>query len=201
VTASLLSLFARICAYDAPAFLALLLRLSPSVACPPSLQDSPSLLCVFIDLCVDKVDQLMLPKKRRTVAMALASLLATQDGHVLQRAPGIVNVIVEVLHQENKDALLPAQAEAAAQGFGDLLSRETGQFDCTVLEPQEQELQTVRRRQLEEADPLQHAVLPPFVRERLQQCAALNGQPLYEQMMGAVDPDILAQLNRFCPSS
>ena len=203
VTASILSLFSRICAFDHNAFLLLLLRLSPSVPVPPALAASaPSLVCIFVDLCVDHVDQLMLPKKRRTVAMALVSLLATQDLALLQRAPGMVNVIVEVLHQENKDALLPPSDDAhlsKSSSFEEAYARETGQYDCSVLEPTEQELQTLRRQQLEAADPLHLASLPPFVRERLQQCVTLNGQQLYEQMMATVDPDILAQLSRFCP--
>jgi len=64
------------------------------------------LLGGFIDLCVENVDHLMLPSKRKVIAVGLANLIPTNNQEILNRIGGILNVVVEVMHQERKDDVL-----------------------------------------------------------------------------------------------
>jgi len=78
-----------------------------------------------------------------------------------------------------------------------VLSRELGEYDCTALEPLEQEAESVRLRVVEPAATLEGTALTEVARARLAECAALNGPAVYAQVLEAADPDVLQQLQRF----
>ena len=107
VTAQLLCVLSRLCAADTAGLLGLLGRLDAG--------GKGDLLGNFVDLCVERMDNLMLPRKRRVVAVAMANLIGTGQETIIKRLGDVINLVVEVMHQERRDELLPAQALTAAQ--------------------------------------------------------------------------------------
>jgi hypothetical protein len=110
VTAQLLCVLARICAADSSLFLSLVGKIGPAL--PVAGGD---VVACFVAVCVERIDSLMLPTKRKVVATALVNLVGTGRDCILQQLGDIVNVVVEVMHQEQRDQLLPGQAMTAAQ--------------------------------------------------------------------------------------
>ena len=116
VTAQLLCVLARMCASDTAGFLGLLGRAGAGAGTGAGTGGGGGdVVGAFVDACVARVDHLMLPRKRRVVAVAMANLVGTGLAAVLERLGDVMNLIVEVLHQERRDTLLPAQAATAAQ--------------------------------------------------------------------------------------
>jgi hypothetical protein len=93
------------------------------------------LLGGFIDLCVENVDHLMLPSKRKVIAVGLANLIPTNNEEILKRVGGILNVVVEVLHQERKDDVLCGVGAGdggpgiLGGGFREVLAKQVGVDD------------------------------------------------------------------------
>merc|ERR1712167_186506 len=100
---------------------------------------------------------LMLARKRRLVAQGVLNLLSVADTQTLRRAAAMLSLVNEILVREYKDLQLPDRAADAPQDFSDALSRETGIYDLTCLEPGDQEPETLRRRQIENSATLQDA--------------------------------------------
>ena len=71
----------------------------------------------------------------------------------------------------------------------------------TALEAGEQEAETVRRRQIENAATLQDARVANGVAGKLEQCATRHGPQVFAQVLQAVDPDVLQQLQHFASLS
>ena len=52
---------------------------------------------------------------KEVVAVAMANLIGTGQETIIKRLGDVINLVVEVMHQERRDELLPAQALTAAQ--------------------------------------------------------------------------------------
>jgi hypothetical protein len=202
VRAACVALLSRVATWDAAFFVALLERVSAAGVGAASGGGEgggggEALRHRFVDECIARADNLMLPRKRRLVALGVLNLIAVADTPTLRRAPAMLALVNEIIVHEFKDSQLPGRAADAPQDFSDAHSREAGVYDFTGLEAGEQEPETLRRRQIENEATMQDAHVASTVQVRLQQCAMLHGAQVFEQVLATVDPDVLQQLQHF----
>ncbi|KAL1914641.1 uncharacterized protein VTP21DRAFT_8052 [Calcarisporiella thermophila] len=146
----------------------------------------PELLGMFLDIWLDKFDNIGHPKQRKLNAMAFSSLIASTDEQMLARLDQIIgvwcSVLSEVRESESGDALIYWRQD------GDL--EESG-------EEREDSPEQLRKRELLRRDPIHTTNLISLIQIKLHECEHLNGgaENFRAKWLVRVDSLLLDQLH------
>uniref|UniRef100_A0A3Q1K2I1 Importin-11 n=1 Tax=Anabas testudineus TaxID=64144 RepID=A0A3Q1K2I1_ANATE len=153
-------------------------------------QEMDQLLGSVIEMWVDRMDNITQPERRKLSALALLSLLPSDNSVIQDKFCGIINICVEALHDVMTE------------------DPETGTFkDCMLMshfeEPKlsdDEEPPTEHTAQLLELikpDPVHSVSLQQFVYEKLKAQQALMGDQGFGVLMETVDTELVRQLQEF----
>lgn len=153
-------------------------------------QEMDQLLGNLIEMWVERMDNITQPERRKLSALALLSLLPSENSVIQDKFCGIINICVEALH--------------------DVMSEDpdSGTYkDCMVIShfeelkvsedeepPTEQDK---RKKLLALKDPVHSVSLQQFVFEKLKAQQELLGEQGFQNLMESVDTDIVRQLQGF----
>uniref|UniRef100_A0A4X2M098 Importin-11 n=1 Tax=Vombatus ursinus TaxID=29139 RepID=A0A4X2M098_VOMUR len=153
-------------------------------------QEMDQLLGNMIEMWVDRMDSITQPERRKLSALALLSLLPSDNGVIQDKFCGIINISVEGLHDVMTE------------------DPETGTYrDCMLMshfeEPKVTEdeepptEQDKRKKMLALKDPVHTVSLQQFVYEKLKAQQELLGEQSFQALMETVDTEIVNQLQEF----
>ncbi|XP_058165263.1 importin-11 [Dasypus novemcinctus] len=153
-------------------------------------QEMDQLLGNMIEMWVDRMDNITQPERRKLSALALLSLLPSDNSVIQDKFCGIINISVEGLHDVMTE------------------DSETGTYkDCMLMshleEPKVTEdeepptEQDKRKKMLALKDPVHTVSLQQFVYEKLKAQQELLGEQGFQSLMETVDTEIVTQLQEF----
>uniref|UniRef100_A0A9L0I7D1 Importin 11 n=1 Tax=Equus asinus TaxID=9793 RepID=A0A9L0I7D1_EQUAS len=148
------------------------------------------LLGNMIEMWVDRMDNITQPERRKLSALALLSLLPSDNSVIQDKFCGIINISVEGLHDVMTE------------------DPETGTYkDCMLMshleEPKVTEdeepptEQDKRKKILALKDPVHTVSLQQFIYEKLKAQQELLGEQGFQSLMETVDTEIVTQLQEF----
>ncbi|XP_072353060.1 importin-11 isoform X1 [Scyliorhinus torazame] len=153
-------------------------------------QEMEQLLGNIIEMWVDRMDNITQPERRKLSALALLSLLPSENSVIQDKFCGIINICVEALH--------------------DVLSEDsdTGTYkDCMVMSHFEEQKvsedeeppteQDRRKKLLALKDPVHSVSLQQFAYEKLKAQQELLGEQGFQSLMESVDTEVIRQLQGF----
>lgn len=139
------------------------------------------LLCL-VDVWLDKVDNVSSPQKK-IFGLALSIILTLRLPQVLDKLDQILSVCTSVILGGTDDL-----TEEESSGDNMSSSRSHGEGSLPSKE--------LRRRQIKFSDPINQLSLENSVRDNLQTCAALHGDPSFNSAIGRMHPSAFAQLKQ-----
>ncbi|KAI5946562.1 Importin-11 [Manis javanica] len=153
-------------------------------------QEMDQLLGNMIEMWVDRMDNITQPERRKLSALALLSLLPSDNSVIQDKFCGIINISVEGLHDVMTE------------------DPETGTYkDCMLMthleEPKVTEdeepptEQDKRKKMLALKDPVHTVSLQQFIYEKLKVQQELLGEQGFQSLMETVDTEIVTQLQEF----
>ncbi|XP_036135293.1 importin-11 isoform X2 [Molossus molossus] len=153
-------------------------------------QEMDQLLGNMIEMWVDRMDNITQPERRKLSALALLSLLPSDNSVIQDKFCGIINISVEGLHDVMTE------------------DPETGTYkDCMLMshleEPKATEdeepptEQDKRKKVLALKDPVHTVSLQQFTYEKLKAQQELLGEQGFQSLMETVDTEIVTQLQEF----
>uniref|UniRef100_A0A7N6BG30 Importin-11 n=1 Tax=Anabas testudineus TaxID=64144 RepID=A0A7N6BG30_ANATE len=153
-------------------------------------QEMDQLLGSVIEMWVDRMDNITQPERRKLSALALLSLLPSDNSVIQDKFCGIINICVEALHDVMTE------------------DPETGTFkDCMLMSHFEEPKlsddeeppteQDKRKKLLALEDPVHSVSLQQFVYEKLKAQQALMGDQGFGVLMETVDTELVRQLQEF----
>ncbi|XP_032260246.1 importin-11 isoform X3 [Phoca vitulina] len=153
-------------------------------------QEMDQLLGNMIEMWVDRMDNITQPERRKLSALALLSLLPSDNSVIQDKFCGIINISVEGLHDVMTE------------------DPETGTYkDCMLMshleEPKVTEdeepptEQDKRKKMLALKDPVHTVSLQQFIYEKLKAQQELLGEQGFQSLMETVDTEIVTQLQEF----
>ncbi|ELU06029.1 hypothetical protein CAPTEDRAFT_149791 [Capitella teleta] len=145
-----------------------------------------AVLGAFIDACVEKMDNVIQPERKKLIALAFATLLSGNSSAVIERFGSVISVCVEVLHDVSKTS-------EADGPFVDYLV--LGEADAQSLDELDTEHER-RKREKARLDPVHRYNLREFLIDRLRQLQENRGEQL-AIMMNQLDIDVHSQLKHF----
>ncbi|XP_060679699.1 importin-11 [Hemiscyllium ocellatum] len=153
-------------------------------------QEMDQILGSIIEMWVDRMDNITQPERRKLSALALLSLLPSENSLIQDKFCGIINICVEALH--------------------DVLSEDpdTGTYkDCMVMSHFEEQKvsedeeppteQDRRKKLLALKDPVHSVSLQQFVYEKLKAQQELLGEQGFQSLIESVDTEVIRQLQGF----
>ncbi|XP_005301012.2 importin-11 [Trachemys scripta elegans] len=153
-------------------------------------QELDQLLGNMIEMWVDRMDNITQPERRKLSALALLSLLPSDNSVIQDKFCGIINISVEGLHdvmtedpetRTYKDCMLMSHFE-----------------EPKVTEDEEPPTeQDKRKKMLALKDPVHTVSLQQFVYEKLKAQQELLGEQAFQALMETVDTEIVTQLQEF----
>nr|XP_012317717.1 importin-11 [Aotus nancymaae]XP_012317718.1 importin-11 [Aotus nancymaae] len=153
-------------------------------------QEMDQLLGNMIEMWVDRMDNITQPERRKLSALALLSLLPSDNSVIQDKFCGIINISVEGLHDVMTE------------------DPETGTYkDCMLMshleEPKVTEdeepptEQDKRKKMLALKDPVHTVSLQQFIYEKLKAQQEILGEQGFQSLMETVDTEIVTQLQEF----
>lgn len=153
-------------------------------------QEMDQLLGNMIEMWVDRLDNITQPERRKLSALALLSLLPSDNSVIQDKFCGIINISVEGLHDVMTE------------------DPETGTYkDCMLMshleEPKVTEdeepptEQDKRKKMLALKDPVHTVSLQQFIYEKLKAQQEVLGEQGFQSLMETVDTEIVTQLQEF----
>uniref|UniRef100_A0A2K6LZ65 Importin-11 n=3 Tax=Cercopithecidae TaxID=9527 RepID=A0A2K6LZ65_RHIBE len=153
-------------------------------------QEMDQLLGNMIEMWVDRMDNITQPERRKLSALALLSLLPSDNSVIQDKFCGIINISVEGLHDVMTE------------------DPETGTYkDCMLMshleEPKVTEdeepptEQDKRKKMLALKDPVHMVSLQQFIYEKLKAQQEMLGEQGFQSLMETVDTEIVTQLQEF----
>ncbi|PNI41078.1 IPO11 isoform 2 [Pan troglodytes] len=153
-------------------------------------QEMDQLLGNMIEMWVDRMDNITQPERRKLSALALLSLLPSDNSVIQDKFCGIINISVEGLHDVMTE------------------DPETGTYkDCMLMshleEPKVTEdeepptEQDKRKKMLALKDPVHTVSLQQFIYEKLKAQQEMLGEQGFQSLMETVDTEIVTQLQEF----
>ncbi|XP_063114298.1 importin-11 isoform X1 [Cavia porcellus] len=153
-------------------------------------QEMDQLLGNMIEMWVDRMDNITQPERRKLSALALLSLLPSENSVIQDKFCGIINISVEGLHDVMTE------------------DPETGTYkDCMLMshleEPKVTEdeepptEQDKRKKMLALKDPVHTVSLQQFIYEKLKAQQEVLGEQGFQSLMETVDTEIVTQLQEF----
>ncbi|XP_054434378.1 importin-11 isoform X3 [Pteronotus mesoamericanus] len=153
-------------------------------------QEMDQLLGNMIEMWVDRMDNITQPERRKLSALALLSLLPSDNSVIQDKFCGIINISVEGLHdvmtedpetRTYKDCMLMSHLE-----------------EPKVTEDEEPPTeQDKRKKMLALKDPVHTVSLQQFIYEKLKAQQELLGEQGFQSLMETVDTEIVTQLQEF----
>ncbi|XP_006148382.1 importin-11 isoform X2 [Tupaia chinensis] len=153
-------------------------------------QEMDQLLGNMIEMWVDRMDNITQPERRKLSALALLSLLPSDNSVIQDKFCGIINISVEGLHDvmtedpetgTYKDCMLMSHLE-----------------EPKVIEDEEPPTeQDKRKKMLALKDPVHTVSLQQFIYEKLKAQQELLGEQGFQSLMETVDTEIVTQLQEF----
>lgn len=185
VTSMYLSILARVLLASFAVFNEILARLSQMLN-----ETAQNIFNKILDVWISKTSALSLPERRKLLGIALTSLLTVQSNSVLERFPGIIKNVVEILNDIT-------HTDENGTGFDSMVltgERSPSQFQEDVDYETEHGL---RKRQLISSDPVHTVVLREYLQSQLVEVKGQLGQVHYEQLLQMLKPDVLTQLQEY----
>ncbi|XP_056320294.1 importin-11 [Danio aesculapii] len=153
-------------------------------------QEADQLLGSMIEMWVDRMDNITQPERRKLSALALLSLLPSDNSVIQDKFCGIINISVEALHD-----VMTEDPETATFKDCMLMSHfEEPKLTDDEEPPTEQDK---RRKLLALEDPVHSVSLQQFVYEKLKAQQMLMGDQGFQALMETVDTEIVRQLQEF----
>uniref|UniRef100_A0A9J7Z4M0 Importin-11 n=1 Tax=Cyprinus carpio carpio TaxID=630221 RepID=A0A9J7Z4M0_CYPCA len=153
-------------------------------------QEADQLLGSMIEMWVDRMDNITQPERRKLSALALMSLLPSDNSVIQDKFCGIINISVEALHD-----VMTEDPETASFKDCMLMSHfEEPKLTDDEEPPTEQDK---RRKLLALEDPVHSVSLQQFVYEKLKAQQVLMGDQGFQALMETVDTEIVRQLQEF----
>ncbi|XP_038621646.1 importin-11 [Tachyglossus aculeatus] len=187
VMSTYLGVMARVLLQNTSFFSSLLSQMAVKVN-----QEMDQLLGNMIEMWVDRMDNITQPERRKLSALALLSLLPSDNSVIQDKFCGIVNISVEGLHDVMTE------------------DPETRTYrDCMLMSPCEEPKaseeeeeeppteQDKRKKRLALKDPVHTVSLQQFVYEKLKAQQELLGELGFQALMETVDTEIVSQLQEF----
>ncbi|XP_028914810.1 importin-11 isoform X1 [Ornithorhynchus anatinus] len=187
VMSTYLGVMARVLLQNTGFFSSLLSQMAVKVN-----REMDQLLGNMIEMWVDRMDNITQPERRKLSALALLSLLPSDNSVIQDKFCGIVNISVEGLHdvmtedpetRTYKDCMLMSPCE-----------------EPKASEEEEEEPPTEqdkRKKRLALKDPVHTVSLQQFVYEKLKAQQELLGELGFQALMETVDTEIVTQLQEF----
>ncbi|XP_010635523.1 importin-11 isoform X2 [Fukomys damarensis] len=153
-------------------------------------QEMDRLLGNMIEMWVDRLDNITQPERRKLSALALLSLLPSDNSVIQDKFCGIINISVEGLHDVMTE------------------DPETGTYkDCMLMSHLEEPKitedeeppteQDKRKKMLALKDPVHTVSLQQFIYEKLKAQQEVLGEQGFQSLMETVDTEIVTQLQEF----
>lgn len=179
VMAMYFSLYARIILKNQDFFFSLLQRTSQLWN-----QQASEILDKLLNIWVENFDMISQAERRKLSALALTSLLTSNNSTVQHRIPDMMYAIVEVLHdvcREENDSLIDYLVIGTVEDLGDELETEHDR----------------RKRKISQEDPVHSVSLKEFIGNQIQRCEQINGTEKFQQLMSHIDDEVQQQLQNF----
>ncbi|KAK1174337.1 importin-11 isoform X1 [Acipenser oxyrinchus oxyrinchus] len=153
-------------------------------------QEMDQLLGSLIEMWVDRMDNITQPERRKLSALALLSLLPSDNSVIQDKFCGIINISVEALHDVMTE-------DPETRTFKDCMLM--SQFEEPKLTEDEEPPteQDKRKKMLALKDPVHSVPLQQFVYEKLKAQQGLIGDQSFQALMETVDTEIVRQLQEF----
>nr|XP_044628185.1 importin-11 isoform X1 [Equus asinus] len=169
-------------------------------------QEMDQLLGNMIEMWVDRMDNITQPERRKLSALALLSLLPSDNSVIQDKFCGIINISVEGLHDVmTEDPETGTYKEHTLEIV--YVRFETTAINCMLMshleEPKVTEdeepptEQDKRKKILALKDPVHTVSLQQFIYEKLKAQQELLGEQGFQSLMETVDTEIVTQLQEF----
>ncbi|XP_026526316.1 importin-11 [Notechis scutatus] len=153
-------------------------------------QEPDHLLGHIIEMWIDRMDNITQPERRKLSALALLSLLPTDNSIVQDKFCGIINISVEGLHDVMTE-------DIETRSFKDCMLMSSFEEPKVIEEEEPPTEQDKRKKMLALKDPVHSVSLQQFVYEKLKAQQELLGEQSFQALMETVDTEIVAQLQDF----
>ncbi|XP_034956341.1 importin-11 [Zootoca vivipara] len=153
-------------------------------------QEPHQLLGHMIEMWVDRMDNITQPERRKLSALALLSLLPSDNSVIQDKFCGIINISVEGLHDVMTE-------DTETRTFKDCMLMSLSEEPKLTEEDEPPTEQDKRKRMLALKDPVHSVSLQQFVYEKLKAQQELLGEQGFQALMETVDTEIVTQLQDF----
>nr|XP_056704641.1 importin-11 [Euleptes europaea] len=185
VMSSYLGIIGRVLLQNKSFFLLLLNQMACEFGQEPDL-----LLGHVIEMWVDRMDNITQPERRKLSALALLSLLPSDNSIIQDKFCGIINISVEGLHDVMTE-------DTETRTFKDCMLMSISEEPKVTEEEEPPTEQDKRKKMLALKDPVHSVSLQQFVYEKLKAQQELSGEPGFQALMETVDAEIVTQLQDF----
>ncbi|XP_053264554.1 importin-11 [Podarcis raffonei] len=153
-------------------------------------QEPHQLLGHMIEMWVDRMDNITQPERRKLSALALLSLLPSDNSIIQDKFCGIINISVEGLHDVMTE-------DTETRTFKDCMLMSLSEEPKVTEEEEPPTEQDKRKKMLALKDPVHSVSLQQFVYEKLKAQQELLGEQGFQALMETVDTEIVTQLQDF----
>ncbi|XP_059550534.1 importin-11 isoform X4 [Myotis daubentonii] len=153
-------------------------------------QEMDQLMGNMIEMWVDRMDNITQPERRKLSALALLSLLPSDNSVIQDKFCGIINIAVEGLHD-----VMTEDPETGTHKDCMLMSHLEEPKATEDEEPPTE--QDKRKKMLALKDPVHSVSLQQFTYEKLKAQQELLGEQGFQSLMETVDTEIVTQLQEF----
>ncbi|XP_062855531.1 importin-11 [Trichomycterus rosablanca] len=146
----------------------------------------------LIEMWVDRMDNITQPERRKVSALALLSLLPSDNSVLQDKFCGIINICVESLHD-----VMTEDPETST--FRDCMLMSGGVEEEHKLSDNEEPPteQDKRKKLLALEDPVHTVSLQQYVYEKLKLQQSMMGDLNFQSLMETVDTEVVRQLQEF----
>lgn len=143
----------------------------------------------FLNIWLDRCDSIVSGYKRKLTALSLATLLLTQEMHVMNKFPEIFNLLVEILYETNSDDLeYQNYSSSEPEDDEDIQSVH---FQGASSESEKKKTQLINK------DPVMLTDIFEFTKAILQSLAQAVGQEKFNALINLVDPKVVQQFHDY----
>ncbi|XP_048359931.1 importin-11 [Sphaerodactylus townsendi] len=185
VMSSYLGIIGRVLLQNKSFFLLLLNQMACEFGQEPDL-----LLGHVIEMWVDRMDNITQPERKKLSALALLSLLPSDNSVIQDKFCGIINISVEGLHDVMTE-------DTETRTFKDCMLMSISEEPKVTEEEEPPTEQDKRKKLLALKDPVHSVSLQQFVYEKLKAQQELLGDLGFQALMETVDAEIVTQLQDF----
>lgn len=153
-------------------------------------QEMDQLLGSLIEMWVDRMDNITQPERRKLSALALLSLLPSDNSVIQDKFCGIINISVEALHDVMTE-------DPETRTFKDCMLMSHFEEPKLTEDEEPPTEQDKRKKMLALKDPVHSVPLQQFVYEKLKAQQGLIGDQSFQTLMETVDTEIVKQLQEF----